>query len=82
MEELVGMEELALEKGEQFFLEEREGKEVLVLSLLDPREEKVALEVQEVLVEVQEVLGEVQVVQVVALVSSQGSDHVFNILQV
>ena len=75
MEELVGMEELALEKGEQFFLEEREGKEVLVLSLLDPREEKVALEVQEVLVEV-------QVVQVVALVSSQGSDHVFNILQV
>merc|ERR1719474_2611174 len=31
------MEELALEKGEQFFLEEKEVKEVLVLSLLDHR---------------------------------------------
>ena len=71
-----GMEELVLEKEELFFLEEKEGKGVLVLSLLDPKEERVGLEVQEVLVEVQ------RRVQEVALVSSQGSDHVFNILQV
>ena len=76
MEEMEGMEELVLEKEELFFLEEKEGKGVLVLSLLDPKEERVGLEVQEVLVEVQ------RRVQEVALVSSQGSDHVFNILQV
>ena len=76
MEEMEGMEELVLEKEELFFLEEKEGKGVLVLSLLDPKEERVGLEVQEVLVEVQ------RRVQEVALVSSQGSDPVFNILQV
>ena len=76
MEEMEGMEELVLEKEELFFLEEKEGKGVLVLSLLDPKEERGGLEVQEVLVEVQ------RRVQEVALVSSQGSDPVFNILQV